>query len=117
VFIDGATQTNVPGGGSADFLGGLLAQETNIGSYQHNQFAVIPELSVNFACDVTCQLRLTFGYDLLYWSKVARPVDQVDLGVSQFPPEPPTGAQRPEFRFVSNDFWAQGLQFGLDYRF
>jgi hypothetical protein len=117
VHIDGATQNIVPGGGAADFVGGLLAQETNIGRYQQNDFAVIPELSLNFACDLTCQLRLTFGYDLLYWSAVARPADQIDFGVSQFPPEPPAGAQRPAFQFTSADLWAQGLQFGLDYRF
>jgi hypothetical protein len=117
VSIQGATQTTVPGGGSADFLGGLLAQETNIGLYEQNDFAVIPELNLSFACDLTCQLRLTFGYDLLYWSAVARPADQIDLGVSQFPPEPPAGQQRPAFRFNIDDFWAQGLQFGLDYRF
>jgi hypothetical protein len=117
VHIEGATQNIVPGGGSADFVGGLLAQETNIGRYQQDEFAVMPELSVSFACDLTCQLRLLFGYDLLYWSKVARPADQIDFGLSQLPPEPPTGQQRPAFQFTSTEFWAQGLQFGLDYRF
>jgi hypothetical protein len=53
----------------------------------------------------------------LYWSNVARPAEQVDLGVSQFPPEPPAGAHRPQFLFSASDFWAQGLSLGLDYRF
>jgi len=27
------------------------------------------------------------------------------------------GLPRPEFSWVTTDFWAQGLNFGLDYRF
>lgn len=117
VFIDGATETTVPGAGSATFVGGLLAQETNIGIHERDHIAVVPELGVTLACDLTSRLRATFGYTFLYWNNVARPADQIDLDVSQYPPEPPGDAGRPEFRFTSNDFWAQGMNFGLDYRF
>jgi len=117
VSIDGLTQATVPGAGSATFVGGLLAQETNIGRYSRDDFAVLPELNLTLSRDLTCRLRATFGYTLLYWSKVARPAEQIDLSVSQFPPEPATGERRPQPRLASSDFWAQGLQFGLDYRF
>lgn len=117
VLIDGSTVTTVPGGGSATFTGGLLAQETNIGRSEQNHFAVIPEVGLTLGCDLTCRLRATFGYTFLYWSRVARPADQIDRNLSQLPPEPPTGAQRPALAFSMSDFWAQGLNFGLEYQF
>jgi hypothetical protein len=117
VLIDGATLTTVPDAGSATFVGGLLAQETNIGRYTRNDFAVVPEVGITLVRDLTCRLRATFGYNFVYWSKVARPGEQIDVGVSQFPPESPTGELRPSFQSTSSGYWAQGLRFGLDYRF
>lgn len=117
VFVDGATATAVPDAGSAAFLGGLLAQETNIGCYERDRLAVIPEVGVMLGCDLTGRLRATFGYTFLYWGRVARPAGLVDASLSQLPPETPTGAERPAFRFTNDSYWAQGLQFGLDFRF
>jgi hypothetical protein len=59
------------------------------------------------------------GYSLVYWSKVIRAGEQIDLNVnpSQFPPGDLVGAPQPQFRAVTTDFWAQGLNFGLDFRF
>lgn len=117
VLVDGVTTTAVPEAGSAAFLGGLLAQETNIGCYERNQFTAIPEVGVTLGCDITCRLRATFGYSFLYWGRVARPAGLVDASLSQLPPETPTGAERPGFRFTGDSYWAQGLRFGLDYQF
>jgi len=79
----------------------------------------MPELGVSLGYDLTCRLRATVGYTLIYWSNVARPGDQIDteLNASQFPPGELVGAPHPEFRFQTTDFWAQGLNFGLEYRF
>ncbi len=117
VLIDGMTTTAVPNGGSSTFSGDLLAQETNIGQYSRNQFAVLPELGVTLSYAVTSRLRASFGYTFLYWSQVARPAEQLDTNVSQLPPETPTGSHQPAFDFVMSDFWAQGMNFGLEYRF
>jgi hypothetical protein len=117
VVINGTTTTTVPDVGTDTFTGGLLAQQTNIGQYDRNHFTVIPELGVTLGYDLTCRLRATFGYTFLYWSRVARPANQIDTSVSQLPPEDPTGARRPAFNFATSDFWAQGMNFGLDYRF
>ncbi len=116
-LIDGHTRTTVPGGGSASFAGGLLAQETNMGRYSGNDFVAIPEFSLRLGVDLTCRLRATLGYDFLYWPEVARPGDQIDFNVSQLPPESATGAAHPEFSFVKNGLWTQAVEFGLDYRF
>jgi hypothetical protein len=85
---------------------GFLAQSTNSGTYQQSNFAVIPELDATLAYDITCRLRATVGYTFLYWSQVARPGDEINTNL-------PSGL----FKFVTSDFWAQGLTAGLDYRF
>ena len=58
------------------------------------------------------------GYSFIYWSNVSRPGDQIDLNVSpsQFPPYDET-ATMPAFVQHTTDFWAQGINVGLDYRF
>ena len=117
VFIDGSTTNTVPNVGSATFTGGLLAQTTNIGWYQRDAFGVVPELGVFAARELGCGVRLTAGYNLLYWTALLRPGDQIDREVSQFPPEPAAGRQQPEFPLRGGSFWAQGLQAGVDSRF
>ena len=117
VVIDGSTIATL-GDVTDTTLGGLLARPSNIGVYERDQFAVIPELGVTLGYDVTPGLRATFGYTFIYWSKVARPGDQIDLDVVL----PPLGegdeeGEQPEFSWVTTDFWAQGLHFGLEYAF
>jgi len=119
VLIDGSTTTTVLNVAPVTTAGGLLAQPTNMGTYEHSSFSMIPELGVTIGYDLTRNLRATFGYTLLYWSKVARPGDQIDFDVNdtQFAGGALVGAPRPEFSWVTTDFWAQGLNAGLEYRF
>jgi len=117
VIIDGETVNTVPGDGTSVFAGGLLAQTTNMGSYEQTDFIVLPEVGLTLTTHLNRCTQLTIGYHLMYWSKVARAADQIDLNVSQLPPEPSSGTQSPEFRFISDDFIAHGLQAGLEYQF
>jgi len=115
--IGGSTITTLPDGRSGTFVGGLLAQETNIGKYERNQFAVLPELGVTVGYNLTCQLRATLGYTFIYWNNVLRAGDQIDSSLSQLPPEPPTGTHEPAALMKTTDFWAQGLRAGVDFCF
>jgi hypothetical protein len=117
VQIAGSTVTTAPT--AQTYSTGLLAQRTNIGQYREDQLTMVPELGVALGYELTCRLRATFGYTFLYWSKVARPGDQIDLDLnsSQFQGGTLTGAARPAFSLVGTDYWAQGVRFGLDYRF
>lgn len=117
----GSTRSRVGVSGQTDLSqpasvtpGGLLTQPSNIGVYEERNFTMMPEVGVNLSYDLTARLKARFGYSLLYWSKIARPSDQVDRTVNT---NQPTGLAAPQFRFVTNDFWAQGLNFGLDYSF
>jgi hypothetical protein len=99
--------------------GGLLTQATNIGQYQRDNFTVIPELGLTLGYDVTRHLRATVGYSFIYWSKVVRAGDQIDVNVNlpATAGQLPTGAQQPAASFKTTDFWAQGLNVGFEYNF
>jgi hypothetical protein len=118
VNIYGATASpSLPGGFQA---GGLLALPgTNIGSYTQNRFAIVPEGGLKLGYNFTDHLRGYLGYDVLYVSSVVRPGDQVNTTVNPtFLPGngPARGAPAPPFQFRTTDFWAQGFNAGLEWR-
>jgi len=117
--IDGLAVTSVPNQDPDPTSGGLLALPSNIGTYQRNHFTMIPELNLTLGYDVMCGLRAAVGYTFIYWSDVARPGDLIDLDVNptQFGGGDLEGNARPEFSWVTTDFWAQGLNFSLEYQF
>jgi len=120
VSIRGNTQIN-GGGGVQNLNGGLLAQRTNIGDYSQDSFSVVPEIGLSLGYDLTPNIRVLVGYSLIYWSRVARAGDQISLDVNPnlIPPEavPFSGPLRPAFSFVETDFWAYGLNAGIEARF
>ncbi len=103
--------------------GGLLALPSNSGRASRDEFAVVPEVGVRVGYHVTDNVRASVGYNLVYWSDVARPGDQIDLSVDprQLPRSGQTnafaGAVSPASRFHSSDFWAQGLSFSVEFRY
>jgi hypothetical protein len=123
VTIDGQSTTSspIPGGlpDTDTFPGGLLAQPTNIGTYYNDDFAIVPQVGVNLGFELCGGLWATVGYNFMYWSRVARPGDQIDMDVnlSQQGGEDLMGLARPSFTGLTTDYWAQGLNFGLAYRY
>jgi Putative beta barrel porin-7 (BBP7) len=117
VTINGATTINVPGVGSNTFNGGLLAQASNIGTYTRNQFSVVPEANLSVGYQFNEHWRAFVGYNVIYWSSVVRSGEQIDLNVNrnQIPPPVGTGTT-PAFVFHSTDFWAQGINFGVEFK-
>lgn len=120
VSIAGSTVITEPNAPVDTYDGGLLAQPSNIGRYSRDRFAVIPELGLNVGYQVFPQWSLIAGYTLLYWSPVVRAGDQIDLDVNPdqlAPPiEPLEGPLRPRFAFRETNFWAHGLNIGLEGR-
>jgi hypothetical protein len=100
--------------------GGLLAQRTNIGEYSNDDFGMFNELGLTLGLYLTPRLRATVGYTLIYLSPVVRAGEQIDLDVNPdlLAPEmqPFTGPERPQFAFQETDFWANGVNVGLDLR-
>ncbi len=93
-----------------------FAQSTNIGEHQQDQFAVVPEVGLKIGYQITPKLSAHVSYNFLYISSVARAGDQIDRsftmgdGVSFNP-------QGPIFVFEETDHWAQGVNFGLNWKY
>jgi hypothetical protein len=123
VSISGGTFTNI--GGYASAPGAYLSQPTNMGSQTRQQFAVVPELNLNAGYRIRPWASVYVGYSFLYISSVARPGEQVShtINPTQAPainntfPGNLTGVSQPFLSVHSTSFWAQGLNFGLEFRF
>ena len=124
----GVTQQSLDVSGTQVFLrgvnpdprpGGALALPSNIGHFTRSRVAVIPEVGATIGYYATDWMRVSVGYNFLYWSDVVRPGDQIDrnintnqvpnFGVTPFNTNPP-----PQRLFRSTDYWAQGLTFGVE---
>jgi len=118
VFINGWTTTTTANSTPINYSNaGVLALESNSGTHASEQFSVMPEIGLTLGYDLTPRLKASVGYTLLYWTNVARPGDQIDLNVDPRQFAPPTQESRPQFVLHTSDFWAQGVNLGLDYRF
>jgi hypothetical protein len=127
VDIDGHFITNdfTNFGPTQQFPGGLFAQPTNMGSHHQDVFAVVPELTLNVGYRLTSWASVFLGYTFLYASNVVRPAEQLDRNINPtqspaFTADPSAtlvGQASPSFRFRETDFWAQGVNFGVAFRY
>ncbi|MEM9586975.1 MAG: BBP7 family outer membrane beta-barrel protein [Planctomycetota bacterium] len=120
VSIEGNSIVN-DGTTTTGYTGALLAQRTNIGNYERDEFTMIPEIGLQAGIRLTDWLHANVGYTLLYLPNVVRAGHQIDTDVNPglFPPEtdPLTGALRPRFSFRQDDFLAHGLSVGAQVQF
>jgi hypothetical protein len=119
VNINGTTVITDPRTGTSVLSGGLLALSTNSGHFTREMFAVAPEGTIKVGYQFTEYLRAYVGYNFLYMSSVVRPANQIDrvVNTSFLPPATPSLPVRPAFVFKGTDFWAQGVNFGLEFRY
>jgi hypothetical protein len=101
--------------------GGLLALPSNIGHFTRSRFSLVPEFTLSLGYQFSPHVRGFIGYNYLLWTNVIRPGDQIDplLNVQHIPNfptnAPPTNLNHPIVPFRQSDFWAQGLNFGLEF--
>jgi hypothetical protein len=94
---------------SVERNGQPVTHQSSHGEKRHNsRFAVIPEATANIGYQVTDWWRVQIGYNFLYWNKVGRAADQQALI--------PGATAGPATKNYS-DFWAQGINFGMEFRF
>jgi hypothetical protein len=123
IDVGGSSILVTPGAASVIAHGGVLALPSNSGRHDYTAFSVVPEVGLNLGVRLTPWARATVGYTFLYWTDVVRPGDQVDRvvdrttipTVEQFVPGA-TGIRPAPLR-VESDFWAQGINFGLEFKF
>jgi hypothetical protein len=113
----GVPTQNLPGSGT-------FVQPSNLGSASRDQIAIAPEVGVKLSYQLTRGLRLFAGYDFLYLSSVIRPAELIDRGInlsqtvqSAIAGNASAPGSRPAVNLVGSDFWAQGINLGLEFRY
>jgi hypothetical protein len=118
VFINGTNTFVDNAGGVITVPGGILAapDDGNIGTYQRNAIAWVPEVNANLIYHINPCWQVMAGYSFVYWSNVVLAGNQIEqfqgmprASVPHVPGAPP------HFQFTRSDFWAQGLSTGIQY--
>jgi hypothetical protein len=120
ISIAGTTTITAPGSAPVTSPGGFLALSSNSGTFDRDQFTVVPELGAQFGWRITPQLRVNVGYSVLWLTDMARAGDQVNpfLNPNLFPPpRTPSGPALPFFQLVKSDMWLQTISLGMEFRY
>lgn len=134
VTANGTSTSSVGNGAVVTTLPvGVLVQTSNTGKRSQNEIAVVPEVQVQLGVQLWRRFRLYGGYDFLYVSNVLRPGDQIDrsfntanLPVGFLGALPPASTAlpaafsqpfRPSLPLNTSNFWAQGVNVGLEVRY
>ena len=110
-------------GATSLYAGGVFANASNIGRYDTSRFAMVPEFGLKAGWWITPNIRVHLGYNLILWTDVLRPGNQISRSVDpalvpldrNFNPLNPVNRVTPTY--LRSDFWAEGLILGLDFRF
>lgn len=119
VTINGTTLSTANGQVLLNTENGYLAMNSNKGIHTSDRFAIIPQFGAELGCQLTRRLRAYAGYNILFWASVMRAGDQIDLNIdTRNSSVPPVNASPyPAYLARTSDFWAQGLNLGLEFRF
>ncbi len=120
VDVQGSDTQTGTGVVNGTFHEGIFAQTSNIGRRTANDFGVIPQVQMKLGYEIRPWMRATFAYDFLYWNRVVRAGEQIDREVdfSQsvvFGTGTPAALPSPLVN--RSDFWAQGVSFGIEFRY
>jgi hypothetical protein len=117
----GFTSETVPGGGTTP--GGLLVSGSDSGAHrEHDRIAAVPELNINFGYQIGPRLRVYVGYDVLYFSTIARMGNQISTAtttanITVGTTTVPFRLAEPAFNPTGSELWVQGFDAGLELRF
>jgi len=103
---------------------GIFSSFSNRGTFTRSQFSLLPEVGASLGWQYSEHVRFSLGYNIMYWSRVVRPGNQIDgvINPSQVPALFPATAAlgsppRPLIPFNASDFWAQGITLGVELRY
>jgi hypothetical protein len=118
--ISTLTTNGVP---AVSLANGRLVGSASSGRHISDHFSVVPEVEVKAGCQIIGGLKAFVGYNFLYWSGVVRPGSEISTVVDTrpFPTsviyQPGAVPTAPLLSFHRSDFWAQGVNFGLQLDF
>lgn len=95
--------------------GSLLTGPGNMGTHDHPTFSFVDELGVRMGWQICDYVQAFVGYTLILATDVIRPPELVDIAVN--PSVSTGGPVRPALVTHDSNFWAQGLNVGLEIRY
>jgi Putative beta barrel porin-7 (BBP7) len=120
INIQGSQLRTLANGQTIVSQGAVLALPGNIGRYTENKLAVVPEMGLKFTVPINGHVSLSLGFTTLYWSRIARPADQVEMSInsSQIPSFPGAtpgagGVTHSGIPFNQSDMWLMGASFSV----
>ena len=119
VNVSGSRLQGSPSGLVTVTPGFVFAEPTNLGTFQHRNFSVVPDGKLGLSYWLRRRLAVDVSYSALYWNNVVRPGDQIDRVVNptQRGGGPLVGDPRPSPLFHRTDLWFHAVGFGVTYRF
>ncbi len=100
---------------------GVFARPGYVGTRSETNFAVVPEIDLEFRYRLWKGLQLSAGYNFFYMSNVARAGNQLDRAIDApidafgaFSAQPRAGASR---GYETGDFYANSVRLGIRYDF
>lgn len=102
--------------------GGLYVQPSNAGVHERNKVAFLTEYDLNLTYNFNPNFQVYFGYSIIYVSSVMRPGEAIDpvLNDSRIRYIATNGtstSDHPQFTWNANDFWTQGINFGMRFMY
>jgi len=107
--VAGSTMVN----GALSDNQGIFARTTNSGTFSRDQFAYIPEATVDMIYAYNCNLDFKLGANFIYFSDVATGATLINPNIDPSVLNPTD----PQFNFVEQDFWIVGMTFGMEYHY
>jgi hypothetical protein len=129
VDISGLSTAKTPDGTTQALSSGLFALTgTNAARTVTNWFAISPEVTVRCGYRFSDMIYGFVGYNFLYLNNVVRPGSEINANVNtafvpttlNFRSFPAANLQplfQPSLLTKRDDFWAQGIQFGVEFRY
>jgi hypothetical protein len=111
--------TGIGGSVVATAPGGILALPSNSGVFTRDRLGVVPGFDLQAKYQLFPNLAVQLGYNFVYVNNVIRPGNQIDRSVnpSQSPALGSFGTapvtDNPAVQFNSVNFWAQGINLGV----
>lgn len=96
--------------------GPLVVLPSNVGTITSERVTLLPELNAKLRVRLRDHVRLTLGYNFIYWNRIFCPGDLMNkqVNLTQLPEFGPlTGTAEPSRFFARTDYFAQGLELGL----
>lgn len=96
---------------------GLLARNTNNGTFRQDTFVVVPELGLHIGYRLTHRLDFTLGYSFLRLPKVSRVTQSLDRELASNLSDPLVGEVRPTFTQQESNFSLHSFNVGLQWAY